>query len=92
MALSVLDCVCYWGDGRVCITLAAGYCEDAAINSLYVQGNEFDFCAAVFSLVVWRGHYVEQCHRGGDYYRWNCFICTMQLIFFPFYGFHFMEK
>lgn len=75
MALSAVDSLCDWSDGRVCFAVAAGYHKDAAFHSLYVQGNEFDFCVAVFNYVVWRSHHLEQCHRGGHYRNRHHFVC-----------------
>lgn len=90
MALAALDCGRGWRDGRVCRVVATGHQKDAALHGLYVQRDEHRFCAAVFGPAVWRVDYLEQCHRNGDHYCWNCIICTMQVIFsilwFPFYG------
>ena len=75
MALSVVDCGCHWGDGSVCLVVAAGHQANAAFNGLYVQRDELDLRVAVLGPVVWRNDYAEQRHRFGDYHCRDCTIC-----------------
>ena len=55
MALSVVDSWCHRSDGRVCLIVAAGHQADAALDGLYVQGDELDLRVAVLGVAQGAG-------------------------------------